>query len=149
MQKNKPWSLEASDGWDDTGTGCWHPSVRPATDGWTEEDIRVRKELQRHTWQLSGFAITHGFWDTFSGPDRVDARTELIRVSLTIPAETKPTGQTGAPNAQRSRPASCCARYRQESRHSEAEHVRSDGVPEVDDGQRRFAATLLRACHWQ
>ncbi|MGI5508838.1 hypothetical protein [Streptomyces sp. CA-106131] len=90
--EDKPWSVGPSEGWDDVETGRWSPSVRPATDGWAEEDIRAREALQERIWKLSEFVITHTFWGTLSGPDRVDARTELIQASMPAPAETESTG---------------------------------------------------------
>src|SRR5262245_12065616 len=41
--EDKPWSVGPSEGWDDVETRRWSPSVRPATDGWAEEDIRPRE----------------------------------------------------------------------------------------------------------
>lgn len=43
--QDKPWSVGASEGWDDAETDRWKPSVRVATDGWTKEDIRGREAL--------------------------------------------------------------------------------------------------------
>ncbi|WP_371749285.1 hypothetical protein [Streptomyces sp. NBC_00280] len=40
MQADKPWSVEPSDGWDNSSS--WYPSVRPATAGAPRTPRRTR-----------------------------------------------------------------------------------------------------------
>jgi hypothetical protein len=87
LPKGKPWSLGPSDGWDDTDTGRWYPSLRPPTDGWAETDVIARETLQARARELSQFVITHKFWQPLTRPDLVEARTKLIQVSAPTPAE--------------------------------------------------------------
>ncbi|MGA5442284.1 hypothetical protein ACPCKW_22580 [Streptomyces griseoincarnatus] len=85
MQAARPWSVEPSEGWDDSG--AWYPSVRPATEGWTEEEVAAYAALQDRARELSAFVITHAFWATVAAPERAQARSKLIDATRPEPAE--------------------------------------------------------------
>lgn len=92
MQADRPWSVEPSEGWDDSASGRWYASVRPATEGWSAEDVRTYGVLQDRARELSEFVITHGFWTSVAAVERPDTRSRLVRETLPAPAASAPAG---------------------------------------------------------
>ncbi|WSM44807.1 hypothetical protein OIE78_35155 (plasmid) [Streptomyces cellulosae] len=90
MQAARPWSVEPSDGWDDSDSGRWYPSVKPATEGWSSEDTEAYAALLERARDLSTFVITHTFWSTIAAEERSDARSKLIQVTRPAPADSTP-----------------------------------------------------------
>ncbi|WP_328373445.1 hypothetical protein OG800_50320 (plasmid) [Streptomyces sp. NBC_00445] len=86
MQAGRPWSVEPSDGWDDSDSGRWSASVRPATEGWAAADVEAYRVLQDRARELSAFVITHTFWTSVPEAERADARSKLIHATRPAPA---------------------------------------------------------------
>lgn len=81
--KGRPWAvLGEPDGWDDTATERWRKTEKPACEPWPEEDQAQYAALWHRARELSVFVICHSFWETFSGPDLVGARSKLLHVTL-------------------------------------------------------------------
>ncbi|MEV7885190.1 hypothetical protein ACWD3I_25300 [Streptomyces sp. NPDC002817] len=89
MQADRPWSVEPSNGWDDSAK--WYPSVRPATDGWSAEDTEAYTALQERARELSAFVICHWFWSEVDAADRAEARSKLIHTTQPAAAEPAAT----------------------------------------------------------
>ncbi|AJC61948.1 hypothetical protein [Streptomyces sp. 769] len=69
-----PWSAEPHPGWDDTAA---EGSRRDPSDGYTPEEAAGMQRLEERLRELAASVITHAFWATLEGPERVQARTAL------------------------------------------------------------------------
>ncbi|WP_432095705.1 hypothetical protein [Streptomyces sp. bgisy100] len=84
-----PWSVEPAPGFRQTKEdGYWSSRERPESPGWTEDDQARVKELRHRELGLTETVLTHDFWSSLSGPDRVAARTALKHLE----AGQKPVG---------------------------------------------------------
>ncbi|MFI9722074.1 hypothetical protein ACIHFE_20825 [Streptomyces sp. NPDC052396] len=71
-----PWSVEPHDGWADPAER-WHPTRRPASPGWTEEEREQVGALRARALELSVEVSCHSWWATLSGETIVAARMAL------------------------------------------------------------------------
>ncbi len=49
--------------------------------GWTEEEHQAVNAAWRRQADLAGAIGTHPFWETLTGPDRVQARSALMHIN--------------------------------------------------------------------
>lgn len=78
LLKRLPWSVEPLDGFsDDNG---WRKVERPASPGWTADEQAEVEKLRQREHELAVFVTTHRYWEQFTGPERVSARTGLKHV---------------------------------------------------------------------
>ncbi|MEV8062336.1 hypothetical protein AB0P37_39455 [Streptomyces antimycoticus] len=84
LLKGLPWSVEPHPGFSDPDT--WRPRKRPATDGWPEKDHAEVQRLRDRQRKLTITVVTHPFWATLEGPDRVTARMQLKHAHDAAPA---------------------------------------------------------------
>ncbi|MEV5241943.1 hypothetical protein AB0K89_22980 [Streptomyces cinnamoneus] len=73
-----PWSVEPHDGWTDPADR-WHPTQRPATPGWTEEQKHAVAALRAREMEMVTTIADHPWWKSLTGEDRVAARMALKR----------------------------------------------------------------------
>ncbi|WP_369169027.1 hypothetical protein AB5J49_14360 [Streptomyces sp. R28] len=86
LLKRLPWSVVPLDAFsDDNG---WRKVERPASPGWTQDEQAEVEKLRHREHELAVFVSGHRFWSDLTGPERVDARTELKHAHGT-PAEEK------------------------------------------------------------
>ena len=73
-----PWSAEPMPGWE--GPKQLHSDYRPAKEsspGYTPEQVQHLAQLRARIPELTTLVVTHPYWATLDGPDRVQARTAL------------------------------------------------------------------------
>ncbi|MER6241518.1 hypothetical protein ABT185_36760 [Streptomyces clavifer] len=73
-----PWSTEPVPGW--KADKQLHSDCRPEKDdspGYTSEEAERLAGYRARILELTTFVLTHPYWGTLSGPDRVAARTAL------------------------------------------------------------------------
>nr|WSS66278.1 hypothetical protein OG284_36195 [Streptomyces sp. NBC_01177] len=73
-----PWSAEPLPGW--KADKQLHSDYQPEKDdspGYTPEQVERLAGYQVRILELTTFVITHPYWATLEGPDRVEARTAL------------------------------------------------------------------------
>ncbi|MDN0194503.1 hypothetical protein [Streptomyces sp. S.PNR 29] len=91
LLKRLPWSVEPLDGFsDDTG---WRKVERPASPGWSADEQAEVEKLRRRERELAVFVSTHRYWSELTGPDRVDARTQLKHAHEIPPEDTEESGK--------------------------------------------------------
>ncbi|MEV5508083.1 hypothetical protein [Streptomyces orinoci] len=81
-----PWSVEPHPGWRDPADK-WHPTERPASPGWTEEERRQVAELRARALELSIEVSCHSWWATLSGETTIAARMALKHLGEQEPAD--------------------------------------------------------------
>ncbi|GAB2841795.1 hypothetical protein GCM10027074_05220 [Streptomyces deserti] len=75
LLKRLPWSVEPLDGFsDDNG---WRKVERSASPGWSADEQAEVEKLRKREHELAVFVSTHRYWAELTGPDRVDARSQL------------------------------------------------------------------------
>ncbi|MGW9238143.1 hypothetical protein ACWGRL_05305 [[Kitasatospora] papulosa] len=82
-----PWSAEPMPGWE--APKQLHSDYRPhkeASPGYTTEQAQHLAQLRARILELTTLVVTHPYWATLDGPDRVQARTALKHVHE--PADT-------------------------------------------------------------
>ncbi|MGP4001380.1 hypothetical protein [Streptomyces sp. 8N706] len=73
-----PWSLTPEAGFRDTKEdGYWHTRERSDSPGWSQEEQDQVDALRRRQLAFAEAVVTHDFWTTLSGPDRVAARSAI------------------------------------------------------------------------
>ncbi|MGP4004453.1 hypothetical protein [Streptomyces sp. 8N706] len=73
-----PWSVTPEAGFRDTKEdGYWHTRERPDSPGWSQEEQAQVAALRKRQLALAEAVVTHDFWTTLSGPDRVAARSAI------------------------------------------------------------------------
>ncbi|MFH8371382.1 hypothetical protein [Streptomyces sp. NPDC018031] len=70
-----PWSVEPMDGWEDTDR--WQPRRRPASPGYTAEQLAEVQRLHERLRELSTVVSTHPFWASLEREKVVEARMQL------------------------------------------------------------------------
>ncbi|QLE75868.1 hypothetical protein FGW37_03590 [Streptomyces rectiverticillatus] len=81
-----PWSVEPHEGWA-RPRAHWHPTERPATDGWTQEQQDAVAALRARAVELSLAVSAHPFWGTVERGDVVAARMTLKQLRQEPTAE--------------------------------------------------------------
>ncbi|TGB03224.1 hypothetical protein [Streptomyces sp. MZ04] len=80
-----PWSREPHEGWEEPepahgGVLQGYKSSRPATKGWSAEQVVEYEKLWEACRDTSVLVHTHPHWERFTGPDAVAARQALKRM---------------------------------------------------------------------
>ena len=73
-----PWSAEPMPGWE--APKQLHTDYRPrreASPGYTPEQAARIAEYRTRILELTTLIVTHPYWGTLAGPDRIDARSAL------------------------------------------------------------------------
>ncbi|MEU2963443.1 hypothetical protein ABZ687_00395 [Streptomyces ardesiacus] len=88
LLKRLPWSVEPLDGFsDDNG---WRKVERPASPGWSADEQAKVEKLRQRERELAVFVSTHRYWSETTGPDRVQARSELKHAHDGPPPQAPP-----------------------------------------------------------
>ncbi|MER5973306.1 hypothetical protein ABT112_26870 [Streptomyces sp. NPDC002055] len=82
-----PWSVEPAPGFRQSkADGYWSNRELPDSPGWGKENEELVAGLRRRQVALAETVVTHPFWNTLSGPDRVAARTALKHLNTVSPS---------------------------------------------------------------
>ncbi|MFC9409894.1 hypothetical protein ACFRAA_32660 [[Kitasatospora] papulosa] len=76
-----PWSAESLPGWTaDKKLHSDYVPEKPDSPGYTPEQAERLAGYRARVLELTTQVLTHPYWATLSGPDRVEARTALKHV---------------------------------------------------------------------
>ncbi|MGC4987296.1 nucleic acid-binding protein [Streptomyces sp. DT193] len=78
LYKRLPYSVEPMEAWQ-RPEGYWLATSRayPDSPGWSEQEQQKAAVLREKERDLTGVILTHAFWGEVSGPERLDARSQL------------------------------------------------------------------------
>ncbi|MEV7617088.1 hypothetical protein [Streptomyces sp. NPDC089799] len=82
-----PWSVEPMPGWKASDHRYSHRGDVPASPGYTDEQKQARARMERRMRRLAEALVTHEFWATVEGDQRVKARMALKQVESCVPEE--------------------------------------------------------------